>query len=112
MRKGAESQGRRDPGELAPKKRSCHAPGLGAGDSTHPAEMLIVKGFGEEQTQQLQLALVEHGNTVRVHQHHGESAQHRAGGSGAKLLVLPCKAGGLMPLKQQETAHFSSKTTC
>lgn len=36
------------------------------GSSTHPAEILIVKCFSEEQPQQLQLALAGHGNTVRV----------------------------------------------
>lgn len=35
------------------------------GRSTHPAEILVIKGFSEEQAQQLQLALAGHSSTVR-----------------------------------------------
>lgn len=41
--------------------------------STHPAELFVIKGFSEEQTQQLQLALAEHSNTIRVDRHWWES---------------------------------------
>lgn len=53
-KEGAESQG-----TTWPTEGSRHAPGLLRKCSTHPAETFIVKGFGEEQPQQLQLALAD-----------------------------------------------------
>lgn len=90
---GAESQRRPWPELL----------GYLGGRSTHPAEIFVIKGFGEEQPQQLQLALAGHSSRVREGGAVGVSPAQPTGSRRARAPqpALPCPAAGCCPHSHQ-----------
>lgn len=104
-KEGAEPQGKPWPMLL----------GCLEGRSTHPAEIFVIKGFGEEQAQQLQLALAGHSSTVRVGglglpaqaEAEPSTGQRLQKDSGSSACPARLEAAALTAVKSN---HFSSKS--